>query len=161
MTAGSRHSLDPVETPRFFNPYGEIRFTKNLLPHWQQNGATYFITFRLADSVPTHLRTQWEEERATWLRFHPEPWDVRTELEYHKRFTGAIERLDAGYGSCVLRRIECAKIVDEALRHFDRQRLVLISSVVMPSHVHALLIRNPDIRWNIYFTAGNRSVHGT
>ena len=92
MTAGSRHSLDPVETPRFFNPYGEIRFTKNLLPHWQQNGATYFITFRLADSVPTHLRTQWEEERATWLRFHPEPWDVRTELEYHKRFTGAIEK---------------------------------------------------------------------
>jgi|KBSMisStandDraft_5_1062788.scaffolds.fasta_scaffold444837_2 REP element-mobilizing transposase RayT len=145
MTAGSRHSLDPVETPRFFNPYGEIRFTKNLLPHWQQNGATYFITFRLADSVPTHLRTQWEEERATWLRFHPEPWDVRTELEYHKRFTGAIERwLDAGYGSCVLRRIECAKIVDEALRHFDRQRLVLISSVVMPSHVHALLIQNPE-----------------
>jgi hypothetical protein len=92
MTAGSRHSLDPVQTPRFFNPYGEIRFIKNLLPHWQQNGATYFITFRLADSVPTHLRTQWEEERATWLRFHPEPWDVRTELEYHKRFTGAIER---------------------------------------------------------------------
>ena len=110
-----------MDTPRFFNPYEEIRFTENLLPHWQQNGATYFITFRLADSVPTHLRTQWEEERATWLRFHPEPWDVETELEYHKRFTGVIERwLDAGYGSCVLRQNECASIVDGALRHFDR-----------------------------------------
>jgi REP element-mobilizing transposase RayT len=66
-------------------------------------------------------------------------------LEYHKRFTGAIERwLDAGYGLCVLRRMECAKIVDEALRHFDRQRLVLISSVIMPSHVHALLIQNAE-----------------
>lgn len=137
--------MNPVDTPRFFNPYGEIRFTENLLPHWQQDGATYFVTFRLADSVPTHLRTQWEDERATWLRFHPEPWDVGTELEYHKRFTGAIDRrLDAGYGSCVLRQMECAKIVDEALRHFDHQRLALISSVVMPNHVHALLIQNAE-----------------
>ena len=94
-----------MDKPRFFNPYEEIRFTENLLPHWQQKGATYFVTFRLADSVPTHLLTQWEEERAIWLRFHPAPWDVETELEYHKRFTGAIERwLDAGYGSCVLRK---------------------------------------------------------
>jgi putative transposase len=93
-----------VDKPRFFNPYEEIRFTENLLPHWQQKGATYFVTFRLADSVPTPLLTQWEEERAIWLRFHPAPWDVETELECHKRFTGAIERwLDAGYGSCVFR----------------------------------------------------------
>jgi putative transposase len=134
-----------VNSLRFYNPYEEIRFTENLLPHWQQNGATYFVTFRLADSVPTHLRTQWEEERATWLRFHPEPWDVGTELEYHKRFTGAIERwLDAGYGSCVLRQIECAKIVDDALRHFDGQRLALISSVIMPNHVHALLVQHAE-----------------
>ena len=134
-----------MDSPRFFNPYEEIRFTENLLPHWQQNGATYFITFRLADSVPAHLQKQWEEQRATWLRFHPEPWDTETELEYHKRFSGAIERwLDAGYGSCVLRQIGCAKIVDDALRHFDGQRLALISSVIMPNHVHALLIQNPE-----------------
>jgi hypothetical protein len=108
-----------VDTPRFFNPYEEIRFTENLLPHWQQNGATYFVTFRLADSVPAHLRAQWEEERAKWLRFHPEPWAAETELEYHKRFTGAIERwLDAGYDSCVLRQVDCAKIVDERVAPF-------------------------------------------
>ena len=134
-----------MDTLRFFNPYEEIRFTENLLPHWQQNGATYFVAFRLADSVPTHLRTQWEDERKAWLQFHPEPWNIETEQEYHKRFTGAIERwLDAGYGSCVLRQVDCARIVDNALRHFDRQRLALISSVVMPNHVHALLIQNAD-----------------
>jgi putative transposase len=133
-----------MDSLRFFNPYEEIRFTENLLPHWQQKGATYFITFRLGDSIPTHLRTQWEEERATWLRFHPEPWDPDTEQEYHKRFTGAIERwLDAGHGSCVLWQNDCARIVDDALRHFDGDRLALVSSVVMPNHVHALLIQNP------------------
>jgi REP-associated tyrosine transposase len=130
---------------RFFNPYEEIRFTENLLPHWQQKGTTYFITFRLADSIPAHLRTQWEEEREIWLRLHPEPWDLRTEQEYHRRFTGAIERwLDAAYGSCILRGTECAKMVDEALRHFDGKRLALISSVVMPNHVHVVLVQNPE-----------------
>jgi putative transposase len=130
---------------RFFNPYEDIRFTENLLPHWQQNGATYFITFRLADSIPADLRAQLEEERSIWLRFHPEPWDSKTEQEYHTRFTAAIERwLDAGYGSCILRQPECTRIVDDALRHFDEQRLALISSVVMPNHVHALLIQNAE-----------------
>jgi hypothetical protein len=99
-----------MKTLRFFNPYGEIRFTENLLPHWQQKSATYFITFRLADSVPIRLRTQWEEQRTTWLRFHPEPWDAETELEYHKRFSGAIERwLDAGYGSCICGKASARK----------------------------------------------------
>ena len=34
-----------MDSLRFFNPYEEIRFTENLLPHWQQNGVVYFITF--------------------------------------------------------------------------------------------------------------------
>lgn len=129
----------------FFNPSGDIRFTRNLLPHWQQKGAVYFITFRLADSIPAHLRAQWEDEREIWLRLRPEPWDVDTELEYHKRFSGAIERwLDAGHGSCILRQIEYARIVDDALRHFDGERLALIPSVIMPNHVHELLVQNPE-----------------
>ena len=129
---------------RFFNPYDEIRFTENLLPHWQQKGATYFITFRLADSIPAHLRDQLEHERGLWLQLHPEPWDAETEQEYHRRFSGAIERwIDAGYGACTLREVECAKLVDSAMRYFDGQRLALISSVVMPNHVHALLVQNP------------------
>jgi putative transposase len=37
-----------------------------------------------------------------------------------------------------------ARIVDDALRHFDAKRLALISSVVMPNHVHALFVQNPE-----------------
>jgi len=134
-----------MDSLRFFNPYEEIRFTENLLPHWQQNGVVYFITFRLADSIPTEARAQWEEERATWLRFHPEPWDPETEQENHKRFAGAIERwLDAGQGSCLLRQRDCASVVNDALRHLDGQRLALISSIIMPNHVHALLVQNRE-----------------
>ncbi|MEY2540324.1 MAG: REP-associated tyrosine transposase [Verrucomicrobiota bacterium] len=34
--------------------------------------------------------------------------------------------------------------VDSALRHFDGDRLLLISSVVMPNHVHLLFVQNPE-----------------
>jgi REP element-mobilizing transposase RayT len=129
----------------FFNPYADIRFTVNRLPHWQQSGAVYFVTFRLADAVPYHVRTQWESEREAWLRIHPRPWSCEVEREYHERFSGAMERrLDAGHGSCILRRRDCAEIVVVALRYFDGQRLAVVSSVVMPNHMHALFVQNPD-----------------
>jgi REP element-mobilizing transposase RayT len=130
---------------RFFNPYADIRQTENRLPHWQQEGAVYFITFRLADAVPLRLRNQWEGERETWLKLHPEPWSKEIEQEYHERFSGAIERwLDAGYGACLLRRRDCADIVAETLHHFEGVRVVMISAVVMPNHVHALFVQNPQ-----------------
>jgi REP element-mobilizing transposase RayT len=128
---------------RFFNPYADIRSTANRLPHWQQEGAVYFVTFRLADAVPHRLRTQWESEREAWLRVHPQPWGIDVEREYHERFSEAIERwLDAGHGSCILRRPNCAAVVAEALRHFDGQRVVQIAWVVMPNHVHTLFVQN-------------------
>lgn len=144
-----------MDTLRFFNPYAEIRHTENNLPHWQQHGAVYFITFRLADAIPAHLRNQWENERAIWLRLHPEPWSIEVETEYHKRFSGAIEHwLDAGHGSCLLRRSECAKTVAETLRHFDGERLALITSVVMPNHVHAVFVKLPISHWKNCCEAG-------
>jgi hypothetical protein len=76
----------------FFNPYAEIRHTENRLPHWQQTGAVYFVTFRLADAIPRNLLAQWEADREGWLRFHPEPWSIEVEQEYHRRFSGTIER---------------------------------------------------------------------
>src|SRR5438045_8826991 len=129
----------------FFNPYADIRQTENRLPHWQQKGAVYFITFRLADAVPTRLLNQWEDERDLWLRLHPEAWSAGVERECHQRFSGAIERwLDAGYGSCLLRRPECAQVVAETLRHFESERVVMISFAVMPNHIHALFVQNPE-----------------
>ena len=90
-----------------------------------------FISSRsgLADAVPSHLRTQWESEREAWLKVHPEPWSKEIEREYHQRFSGAIERwLDAGHGACLLRRRECAEVVAETLRHFEGERVVMISA---------------------------------
>jgi len=41
---------------------------------------------------------------------------------------------------CLLRDPENAKIVEDALRHFDGERCELASFVVMPNHVHAIIV---------------------
>jgi hypothetical protein len=131
--------------PQFFDPWAEIRHTANFLPHWQQPGATYFVTFRLADAIPAELRGQLEAERTAWLRHHPEPWDAATEREYHERFSGAVERwLDAGHGACVLRAPAAAQIVAGSLSFFDEKRHQHHAWVVMPNHVHALFSLHRD-----------------
>lgn len=69
---------------------------------------------------------------------------VLVEREYHERFSGRIERwLDVGYGECLLRRHDYAQVVAEALPHFEGVRVMMISFVVMPNHVHTLFVQNP------------------
>lgn len=131
--------------PAFFDPWTEIRHTQNRLPHWQQSGATYFVTFRMADAIPRALLAQWEEERVKWMTFHPRPWDEATEREYHTRFSGTFEHwLDAGHGSCALERTEIAAIVAECLARFDGTRYLHHAWVIMPNHVHALFSLHVD-----------------
>lgn len=130
---------------RFFNPYADIRVTQNQLPHWQQPGATYFITFRLADALPASLLKTWREERDLWRTFHPEPWTTEVEDEYHRRFSSQTERwLDAGYGSCLLRDPEIRRIVEGSLMHFNGTRHDHLGWAIMPNHVHVLAALHPD-----------------
>jgi REP element-mobilizing transposase RayT len=136
--------MDSTSSPwpilRFLNEHAPIRKTLNRLPHWQQDGATYFLTFRLHDSIPSDILRQWREDRDIWLLEHPQPWSPETESEYHHRFSAAIdEHLDQGHGSCVLRECANASIVAQALQYFDTTRYLLHAWVIMPNHVHLLL----------------------
>ncbi len=122
-----------------FAPDWEIQKHRRNLPHWEQPGATYFITFRLADSIPASLIHTWEAELAAWKDRHPEPWDVKATAEYNILFyERRQEWLDQGHGSCTLRNPSAASIVAKALRHFDGERYALDHFVVMPNHVHVL-----------------------
>jgi len=128
----------------FFNPYAEIEHSRNRLPHWQQNGAVYFVTFRLADALPAEILRTLEDERKQWLKWHPEPWTKETEWEYQRRFSGSIEQIsDRGYGECLMRDQMAARIVGNALAHFERERCHQLAWVVMPNHVHAAFIPRP------------------
>ena len=124
----------------FFSRFAQAAVHTRNLPHWAANATLIFITYRLADSMPADKLRAWQAEREEWLRFHPEPWDEATAREYYESFpTKLDEMLDAGYGSCVLAREDCRRIVVENLLHFNGERYVLHSFVVMPNHVHVLL----------------------
>jgi putative transposase len=117
-----------------------VEITEQTLPHWVQPGASYFFTFRMADSVPQELLRDWTRLRAAWLEHHPQPWSAADAAEYDLRFTERMEAwLDAGHGSCALRDPEVRALVEAAVLKFDGVRLDLDCVVIMPNHVHLLL----------------------
>src|SRR5690242_11737058 len=48
------------------------------------------------------------------------------------------EFLDRGHGACHLRNPAIAKMVADALRHFDEERYRLLTWCIMPNHVHVV-----------------------
>ncbi|MCH7227630.1 transposase [Haloferula sp. A504] len=127
-------------SPKFNNPHAPNFTTHNRLPHWWQQGATYFVTFRLADSVPRDtLRSHVAARRAFEANQGPRPWASPVERDYYRRFFGKVEHwLDQGSGECLLGEPGNAAILHEALHFHDEQRYRLHAWVVMPNHVHVL-----------------------
>ena len=124
---------------RFFSDLAETVVTRNRLPHWQQEAATYFVTWRLNDSIPKELSDEWRHERNEWVRLHPPPMTEEQEREFHRVFSTRMDHLiDAGYGECVLRTSECREILATSLRMFDGDRFLMHSWIAMPNHVHVL-----------------------
>jgi REP element-mobilizing transposase RayT len=118
------------------------------LPHWRQEGVVYFVTFRLADSLPAEKLKCWREERETWLQANPPPHTQEQHRQDVLLWDQPInEWLDAGHGSCCLGDARAGEIVESALRYFDGSRYLLGDFVLMPNHVHALVV--PMGRWEL------------
>lgn len=130
---------------KFFNPFVEIIRHNNRLPHWQQPGASYFLTYRLADSIPQAVMDRWRTERDIFLHAHPKPWAPDQTAEFQRRFYGMIEdHLDTLHGSCALRKPEIARIAADVLGTFDGERYLHHTWVIMPNHVHVLFTLHAD-----------------
>jgi len=142
-TAMSAPVAPIARDPLPFAPFEKGRAAtihRRRLPHWQQEGTTYFVTFRLADALPIPVLRQWQAERENWLRQNPKPWTVGKEQEFHELFHSKMEsHLDQNHGACVLRDRNVGEIVEGLLRHFDGQRYQLGSFVIMPNHVHVVV----------------------
>jgi REP element-mobilizing transposase RayT len=91
-------------------------------------GIAQTVTFRLFDSMPQTVLEQWRTE----LQHLP---SEEFDRERRKRIDAYLDR---GYGCCYLCEERLAKIVQEALLHFDGERYALHAWVVMPNHVHVL-----------------------
>jgi uroporphyrinogen III methyltransferase/synthase len=72
-TTQNSTSLDPALDFINFDYGNDLDSTKRTLPHWGQSGVTYFITFRLADSIPQSTINKIKEERELWIKQHSSP----------------------------------------------------------------------------------------
>lgn len=132
------------------------------LPHLSLCGATYFITFRLADSIPRQVMEKWICYRNNWLLYfgidsnlyqtNPEafkqlysliPANQRYLFEKEQRRTYFIE-LNKCHGSCILSKFHF--LVAEALEFFNGKRVWLGDYVIMPNHVHAIIQPFPGVK---------------
>ena len=90
------------------------------LPHWRQDGATYFVTFRLADSLPQMKLRELASFRKEWERLHPPPHPNEELDQLSREIMQCVNRwLDQGFGACVLKEPSLAARLIESLHHFD------------------------------------------
>ncbi|MBA2727397.1 MAG: transposase [Parachlamydiaceae bacterium] len=142
-------------------PMSVPRYQRNL-PHLRLEGATYFVTFRLADSIPQKIMESWIAERNDWLAAHglldsmkknnPELWNSlyftipfteRRQFELQQQRHVLIE-LDNCHGDCLLENSH--NIVAKALDYFHGQRVWIGDYVVMPNHVHVIIQPFPGVK---------------
>ena len=105
---------------------------RGYLPHFDSGEMVQFITFRLYDSVPEDVVTQWKAE-LNWQRNSAA--DSKETIELQKRIE---VYADAGHGQCFLKDKRIRLLVEDTLLHFDQQRYELFKWCIMPNHVHLL-----------------------
>src|SRR5258707_2520216 len=105
----------------------EVRVrSRGRLPHWERVGATYFVTFRLFDSLPATVLQQIKEASRG---------NARTNAEYAHKLDAYLDR---GSGASFLKNPRIAALVVDALLHFDGTRYRLHAWCVMPNHIHVV-----------------------
>src|ERR1019366_762906 len=142
--------------PNQGNPLRSGTHTRGYLPHVKREGAHYFVTFRLADSLPKAVLLKIQAERAERLTCYyvqeeaakksavPAPPSTNLESIERDYFRQVEQHLDKGTGECWLRRPETADLVAKAMHFFEGERYQLHAWVVMPSHVHIVLWPMPN-----------------
>lgn len=108
---------------------GKGIYTRGYLPHWDFEGSVQAVTFRLADSVPGKVIETWRKE------LEIEVDDLTRQKEIHRRISNYE---DAGHGGSLLKRPDCAEIVQAKLIAGHASSYRLIDWCIMPNHVHAL-----------------------
>ena len=125
---------------RGVHPELPILIYKRRLPHWRQDGATYFVTFRLADAIPQEQLRALKHWRGIWERSHPQPRSEKDWEELAREITRKTEAwMDKGYGECVFRNRQLATELSQSLLHFQNDRCLTSCFTIMPNHVHAVI----------------------
>jgi len=123
------------------------KFDGSNLPHWQQDGATYAVTFRLADALPQTALNNYNKEKKHWHEVRDEAHkkgegttakDATKQL-FHCFNKHLEQALTQNYGECTLNNPAAYKIVQDAIMHFEGERYKIFAYAIAGNHVHAIV----------------------
>lgn len=126
-----------------------LTYYQRYLPHQLGAGQSYFITFRLAGSLPLDVLARLREEYALREREAAEYRAAgRCDKPYDRQkrwFAHFDASLDAGTdGPAYLNQPTIGPVLAQALRFYhERSAYVLLAYCIMPNHVH-LVVYLPD-----------------
>jgi putative transposase len=120
-------------------------FYRRHLPHFQPPEAQFFITARLAGTLPASALEQMKEEYERVVRALPPtgPLGERlrrygdTRMAYFKRFDGLLD--GSSTGPAWLKDERVARIVSDAVHFLDGKRYDLLCSCIMSNHIHLII----------------------
>ncbi|KAA1262313.1 Transposase IS200 like protein [Rubripirellula obstinata] len=133
-------NLDAPPGFRGLDPDKPLKMYTRNLPHWRQDGATYFVTFNLADALPGPKKEELKSMRREWEHRNPPPRDEATWTQYAKSVFVKVEKwMDAGYGQCWFRRACYAKELWRSILHYHTQRYQVGCFTIMGNHCHLVM----------------------
>jgi REP element-mobilizing transposase RayT len=110
------------------------------MPHWRQDGATYFVTFRLGDALPQCKIDELRALRRDWEALHPPPRSDQDWESYTREVTVKEERwMDESHGACQFAEPRFSQVLREAILFFQDQRYVVSCFTIMPNHCHLVI----------------------
>jgi len=123
--------------------YGEVHIrNRGRLPHWEKEEGLYFLTFRLADSLPRAILQKISERhrildavQQSNAHLLPEQKALLEEFSLAR----IEDYIDRGNGSCAFRDQRVAGSMAAALRFHEGKRYRLLAWCIMPNHVHVVV----------------------
>ncbi|GAB4446211.1 MAG: transposase [Anaerolineales bacterium] len=114
------------------------------LPHWHPPNAVYFVTFRLAGSLPQEALEKLKQEREAAeqklaRQFQGEALAEEKYKLFKKMFARYDDLLAQSPFPCWLAEEQIARIVQDEIKALDPQNYRLICYCIMPNHVHLLI----------------------
>ena len=114
------------------------------LPHIQPIGATFFVTFRLIDSLPkvvvSLLKDAYEKKISLLQKEKPEIFFTEKQTlrkAYFKVFETELDHTQ--YGNHWLKNPGVAQIVADKMHQYDNEYYELIAYCIMSNHVHLVI----------------------
>jgi putative transposase len=130
-----------------------MEFYRRNLPHWQPKGAEYFITFRLAGTLPKEVVLVLKEKRKQYnLMRKKSGFTSKQKSNFEAKIFETYDHLldSETIGPTWLANKKVAKIIEETLHFYDQDCYDLYTYTIMSNHVH-LVFRHLEENHNVDF----------